>query len=159
MKTLTMDRALLAESPQDWHPKVRRLMDYWLALHPAEGLLPGRQHVDPAVIVNLLPHLFLVDIERAPLRFKYRLVGTDYVQMMGRDLTGEYLDEVHSEFHGPIHQQYIETVEHRRPAYRKGPVMYADAKKNYHAVERLIVPLARNGVDVDIIMGIILHLR
>jgi hypothetical protein len=26
-------------------------------------------------------------------------------------------------------------------------------------VERLIVPLARNGVDVDIIMGIILHLR
>jgi hypothetical protein len=159
MTVLTIDRAAPAETPQDWHPKIHRLMDYWRSLHPAEGLLPGRQHVDPGAIANLLPHLFLVDVERVPLRFKYRLVGTDYVQMMGRDLTGEYLDTVHPGFPGPILEQYIDTVEHRRPAYRKGPVMYANAKKDYLTVERLIVPLARNGAEVDMIMGVILHLR
>jgi hypothetical protein len=79
--------------------------------------------------------------------------------MMGRDLTGKYLDIVHPGFPGPILQQYIDTVEHRQSAYRKGPVMYANAKKDYLTVERLIVPLARNGVDVDMIMGVILHLR
>jgi hypothetical protein len=157
MTTLTTDRAAPAESSRDWHPKLRQLMDYWRQVHPAGGGLPGRQHVDPSAIAGLLPQLFLVDVERTPLRFKYRLVGSDYVQMMDRDLTGEYLDEVHPGFHGLILQQYVDTVEQRRPAYRKGPVMYANARKDYLTVERLVVPLARNGVDVDMILGAILH--
>ena len=76
--------------------------------------------------------------------------------MMGRDLTAKHFDKV---FVGPILQQYIDTVDQYQPAYRKGPVMYANAKKDYVTVERLIVSLARNGVDVDMIMGVILHLR
>jgi len=156
---VTIERAASFDLPPDCHRKIRQLGEYWLSLHPAEHLLPGRQHVDPAAIAGLLPQLFLVDVERAPLRFKYRLVGTEYVQMMGRDLTGEYLDAVHPGFPGLILEQYIEAVEQHRPAYRKGPVMFANAKKNYLTVERLIVPLARNGVDVDMIMGVILHLR
>ncbi len=157
--TVTIGRAVSDDFPPDGHPRIRQLLDYWRALHPAEHVLPGRQHVDPAAIASLLPQLFLVDVERDPLRFRYRLVGTDYAQMMGRDLTGEYLDAVHPGFPGPILQHYIEAIDQRRPSYRKGPVMYANAKKNYLTVERLIVPLARNGVDVDMIMGLILHLR
>jgi hypothetical protein len=157
--TITVEPAVPAEIPRDSHPKIRQLEDYWLALRPQEDRLPGRQHIDPGDIPGLLPQLFLVDVERAPLRFKYRLVGTEYVQMMGRDLTGEYLDLVHPGFRGPIQRQYIDTAERARPAYRKGPVMYANAQKSYLTVERLIVPLARNGVDVDMIMGVILHLR
>lgn len=157
--TVTIDRTASPDIPQDWNPKIRRLHEYWLAISPADGQLPGRQHVDPSAIPDLLPQMFLVDVEREPLRFRYRLVGTDYVEMMGRDLTGEYLDAVHPGFPGPVLQHYINAVERRRPAYRKGPVMYANAKKDYLTVERLIVPLARNGVDVDMIMGVILHLR
>jgi hypothetical protein len=156
---LTIDRAPAADIPPDCHPKIRELFDYWVSVHPAEHRLPGRQCIDPSEVATLLPQLFLVDVERDPLRFKYRLVGTDYVQMMGRDLTGAYLDAVHPGFSGAIQQQYVEVVEYRRPAYRKGPVMYANAKKDYLTVERLIVPLARNGSDVDMIMGVILHLR
>jgi len=37
--------------------------------------------------------------------------------------------------------------------------MYAEAKKDHLSVERLLVPLARNGTDVDMILGVILHLR
>jgi len=157
--TDTIDGTVSGDIPPDCHPKIRQRLDYWLSRHPAEQVLPGRQHVDPTGIASLLPQLFLVDVERGPLRFKYRLVGTDYVQMMGRDLTGQYLDAVHPGFSGPILQHYIDAVEHKRPGYRKGPVMYANAKKDYLTVERLIVPLARNGADVDMIMGVILHLR
>ncbi len=141
-------------SPETWHLAIRELHEYWISIHPSAGL-PGRQHVDPSAITNLLPHVFMVDVTRNPLRFKYRLVGTDYVQMMGKDLTGGFLDEVHPGFHGLILHQYTETAELGRPAYRKGPVMYTRPHRDYLGMERLIVPLARNGIEVDMILGVI----
>jgi hypothetical protein len=143
---------------QGWHPKLKRLYDYWLSIHPGTRL-PGRQHVDPTAIPDLLSYVFLIDIERNPLRFKYRLVGTEYARMMGHDLTGRYLDEVHPGFPGPIRDQYIEIAEHGQFAYRKGRVMFAAALRDHFLVERLALPLARNGADVDMILGAIIHLR
>jgi hypothetical protein len=144
--------------PEVWHPKLKRLYDYWLSIHPRAGL-PGRQHLDPTAIPDLLPYLFMVDVERNPLRFKYRLVGTEYVHMMGHDLTGRYLDEVHPGFPGPIRDQYVEIAEHGQFAYRKGRAMFEAARHDYFLVERVALPMARNGVDVDMILGAIIHLR
>ncbi|HEX7969213.1 MAG TPA: PAS domain-containing protein [Stellaceae bacterium] len=143
--------------PETWHPTVRGLYDHWLSIHPAVGL-PGRQHVDPGAIPQLLPHVFMVDVCRGPLRFRYRLVGTEYVHLMGRDLTGRYLDEVHPGFHGLILRQYVEAAEQRRPGYRKGPVMYARPDRRYLGMERVILPLARNGSDVDVLLGAIAYI-
>jgi hypothetical protein len=142
--------------PETWHPTIRALYDHWIAIHPAAGL-PGRQHIDPTAISRLLAHLFMVDVSRDPLRFKYRLIGTEFVRLIGRDLTGLYLDEVHPGFHGLILRQYAEAAELGRPAYRKGPIMYARSDKRYLGMERLIVPLARNGVDVDMILGVVVY--
>src|SRR5258708_34032350 len=74
------------------------LYRYWLALHPARGLIPGRQHFDPVDVPRLLPLLWLIEFQRHPLRFKYRLVGTEHVQALGRDPTSQWLDEVHVRF-------------------------------------------------------------
>jgi len=142
--------------PETWHSKLQHLHDYWLSIHPGTGL-PGRQHLDPADVPGLLPYMFLINVERDPLRFRYRLVGTNYVQMMGSDLTHRYLDEVHPDFPGPIREQYVELAEHGRLAYRKGRVMRAAMHRDF-VIERLALPLARNGVDVDMILGAIIHL-
>ncbi len=145
-------------SPATWHPTVRGLYEYWLSIRPASGL-PGRQHVDPAAMPHLLPHVFLVDVCRGPLRFRYRLVGTEYAHLMGRDLTGRYLDEVHPGFRGLILRQYVEAAEQRRPGYRKGPVMYArGGDRRYLGVERVILPLARNGSEVEMLLGAIVYI-
>ncbi len=142
--------------PQAWHPKLQRLHGYWLSIHPTSGGLPGRQHIDPTAITDLLPHVYLLDVERDPLRFKYRLVGTDYARMMARDLTGRYLEDVHPGFDGPIRDQYVALVNSAWPAYRKGPAMYAATHRDF-SVERLALPLARNGTDVDMVIGAILR--
>jgi hypothetical protein len=147
--------------PETWHTTVKALYDYWISIHPAAGL-PGRQHVDPTAIPRLLAHVFMVDVSRDPLRFKYRLMGTEYTMLIGRDLTGRYLDEVHPGFHGLILRQYTEAAELGRPAFRKGPIMYARSDKQYPdkqylGMERLIVPLARNGVDVEMILGVVVY--
>ena len=136
---------------------IKSLYDYWISIHPAAGL-PGRQHLDPSEIPRLLPNVFLVDVRRDPLRFKYRLVGTEYVRLMGRELTGSYLDEVHPGFFGLIRRQYTEATEFRRPAYRKGPIMYANPDRRYLGMERIIVPLATNGTTVDMIMGGVVYI-
>jgi hypothetical protein len=140
-----------------WHPTIMALYHYWLGIHPAAGL-PGRQHVDPCGIAPLLPHVFMVDVTREPLRFKYRLVGTEYVRLIGKDVTGRYLDEVHPGFHGLVLRQYAEAAEQGRPAYRKGPVLYASPDRQYLGMERIIVPLARNGTAVDILLGAVAYL-
>jgi hypothetical protein len=144
-------------TPQTWHPTVRQAYEYWLSIRPTSGL-PGRQHVDPSAIPTVLPHLFIVDVSRDPLRFRYRLVGTAYVELMGRDLTGAYYDEVHPGFTGEILRQYTDAVELRRPAYRKGRAMYVNEDRRWPVVERVIAPLASNGVDVNMILGAIVQI-
>ena len=143
--------------PETWHPKLERIYRYWLAIHPADGGLPGRQHVDPAAIHDLLPNVYIVDVSRNPMRFKYRLVGTEYVTHMGRDLTGRYLDEAHTGFQ-EIVRSYCRTVEERRPDYRNGSAPFQASQRDYKRIERLMVPLARNGSDVDMIFGVIVYI-
>jgi hypothetical protein len=139
-----------------WHPIVRQVYEYWVSIRPAAGV-PGRQHIDPSAITAALPYLFIVDVCRDPLRFRYRLVGTAYAELMGRDLTGAFYDEVHPGFTGEIRRQYADAVEHRRPAYRKGRAMYVNEERRWPIVERVIAPLARNGSDVDMILGAIVQ--
>lgn len=143
--------------PETWHPKLERLYTYWRSIHPPAGL-PGRQHIDPTTIPDLLPDVYMVDVIRTPLRFRYRLVGTEFAQRMGHDLTGQYLDEAHPGFADVI-KQYVAVVEQREPAYRNGPVLFTAAKKDYQSIERLMVPMARNGIDVDLIFAVIVYLR
>jgi hypothetical protein len=91
--------------PETWHPTIRTLYDYWISIHPPTEL-PGRQHIDPTAIPRLLRHLFLLDVSCDPLRFKCRLAGTEFSRLIGRDLTGRYIDEVHPGFNGLILRQY-----------------------------------------------------
>lgn len=146
-----------ASRPELWHPVVRGVYEYWLSICPASGL-PGRQHVDPAAIPRLLPYVFLIDVERAPLRFRYRLVGTAYIELMGRDLTGCYLDEVHPTFDGEVREHYTAAVEQRQPVYRRGQVMFAVEARRFLGMERIIVPLARDGATVDMVLGGIVYI-
>jgi len=143
--------------PDRWHPKLERVYQYWLQIHPPAGL-PGRQHVDPADLTDLLPELYMIDVERNPMRFRYRLVGTDFARNMGHDLTGRYLDEVHPGF-AEISKAYVRAVTEQRPDYRNGHVLFAAAQRDYKRIERLLVPLARNGVDVDMLLGVIVYIR
>ncbi|MBV8170246.1 MAG: PAS domain-containing protein, partial [Alphaproteobacteria bacterium] len=77
--------------PSSLHHSARTLFTYWQSIHSPEGL-PGRQHFDPRCVVPLLPNLVLVDVHRAPFRFRYRLLGTRVDAAHGKPLTGKWLD-------------------------------------------------------------------
>src|SRR5579863_10366728 len=80
----------------DKHPRFRRVADYLRSKAPP-GKLPGRQHIDPIELAELLPWIMLIDVIRQPdakLRYRIRLVGTEVVKTQGSDGTGKYVEDV-----------------------------------------------------------------
>lgn len=142
--------------PVESAPKIRALYDYWRSIHPGGGL-PGRRHFDPVDIPTLLSHLWMIDVAREPLRFRFRLLGTEIVKFTGRDDTGRWLDEVYPGFaHSAAYGFYRDCVDSGRPNHRKG-VALSRASQRSVAAEQLTLPLAANGRDVDILLIMTLY--
>ncbi|WP_299393935.1 PAS domain-containing protein [Pelagibius sp.] len=156
----------MTAAPQDFSlppgcaPKIRALYDYWRSIHPEAGL-PGRQHFDPIDVPELLPNIWMVDINREPLRFRFRLVGTAIVKFTERDATGQWLDAVYPDYWNSDAAAY-----HRAcaldgtPAYRKShatPPSGGPGSITGGDVESLTLPLAGNGRDVDILLNMTLY--
>lgn len=135
------------------------LYEYWLDIHPGGDRLPGRRHFDPVELAarcpQLLQHLWLVDVEREPLRFRLRLVGSAVYMTSPFAHTGHYIDE----FIDPasraetLQTSFTRLVESRQPEFRRGLPRIAS---NHHArqLARLSLPLAADGETVDVILNI-----
>ena len=147
-------RPLDAELPPGSDPRVAQLHRYWLGIRPAPDRLAGRQHFDPVAVPQLLRWLWLVDIERDPLRFRYRLVGSEHVAAFGRDATGEWLDETHPSFlDSSAYPAFVAAASGAEISHYRGRPVYF-VRKDFLSIERLILPLARNGRQPDILLGI-----
>lgn len=137
-----------------WHPLVRRFYDYWLGIAPP-GRLPGRQHLVPEDIVPLLSRLWMLDVHRDPLRFRYRLVGTDITRSVQRELTGLWLDEAQPQsFANPnLRNRYRFILQTGQPTWRRGPTLW-DRDPHHKIVENCIAPLATDGVTIDKVIAV-----
>ncbi|MPY73113.1 MAG: PAS domain-containing protein [Alphaproteobacteria bacterium] len=136
--------------PEDCHPKVRALFDYWRSVHPKDGGLPGRQHIDPIDIPHLLPNIWLIDVRRNPYRFRFRLVGTLIVNYAGEDNTGKWFDERLPDFDPGV---FIDLVETGKPSWSRGRSKMRP-EKNYYELERVRLPLATDAKIVDMILSL-----
>jgi len=145
----------ISAEPPACDDRTAELFRYWRSLWPADGLLPGRQHVDPLAIPRLLPWLRLYEVHRDPLRFKYRLVGTECVRMLGRDPTGRWFDET---FPGAgasrTHESLVGVANGAGLGYRCGPPPRNLVGQDNIDSELILLPLARDGRLVDMVLGL-----
>jgi hypothetical protein len=95
--------------------RVHRLHEYWRSKAGADGAVPRRRDIDPIDLPDLLPNLMLLDVERDPLRFRYRLVGTRVVDFSYHDFTGTYLDEAGWVEEKGFTRAFTDTVDQRKP--------------------------------------------
>src|SRR5260370_6304800 len=86
----------IPEDRSGWHPLVRQFYEHWLSIAPP-GRLPGRQQVAPEQMVRMLSRMWMLDVHRDPLRFRYRLYGTALVSSLGREAPGQWLDRAQPE--------------------------------------------------------------
>jgi PAS domain len=135
-----------------WNPRLTRLYGYWCAIRPPGGLLPGRRHFDPVDVPELLPGIWLLDIQREPLRMRYRLAGTGIVEAIGHEVTGRWFDEAHpGMMESPdFVARYRRVVERGAPDRRKGkPRLWVH--RDFDVIENLLLPFASDGRHVDMI--------
>jgi len=145
----------MVSNPVDEHPRFRHLADY-LAGKAPPGKLPGRQHIEPTDIADLLPWMMMMDVTTTPdggFRYRLRLVGTEVVAIQGSDGTGKYVEEVLDKSEvGAILRGYDKVVRSREPEYRSGVV--ATAGREHVPYRRMAFPLARDGEHVDMLLFI-----
>lgn len=140
-------------------PLEASLYDYWLDIHPGGDRLPGRQHFDPVDLGNrfpqLLQHLWLVDVERGPMRFRLRLVGSAVYMTSPFARAGHCIDE----FIDPasrtetLHTAFTRVVGSRQPEFQRGRP-YVASRRNARELSRLSLPLAADGETVDVILNL-----
>lgn len=125
-----------------------RLFDAW-SNWKTDGLLPSRADFDPLDHPKMLKDITLFDVQRDPMRFRIRLVGTAIVEAMGRDTTGSFVDELENA--EQIAQRCEVLVASKRPYFTMHqPVGWIpDSSLTYTT---LGLPLAGNGTDVDMIL-------
>jgi hypothetical protein len=148
-----MQSAALKNVAESWHPDIVGIHDYWRSIHPGAGL-PGRQHVDALEIPReLLPRIWLLDIQAEPFRLRYRLVGTEIVRAIGREVTGQWLDDAHPHLKDEPDYlaRYREVLATGTPSWRRGRAMLW-THRDYREIENILLPLARDGSNVDMIM-------
>lgn len=136
-------------------PEFRALLEYWINAFPGEDgvLLPGRRHIDPAELpARYLAQLLLLDVvPGSPRRFRFRVAGTAFATIAGRDVTGLHYDEIATpERTGPVLDGLNLVVERAAPVFLEGPLSLPS--DDVFWVKRLGLPLAQDGRNVDMIL-------
>jgi hypothetical protein len=133
------------------HRKLLSLLEYWME-KKAGRFAPARRDIHPEEMRELLPHVFLVDVEERPIRFRFRLVGTDIVQSFGIDLTGRYIEELDFSDRPPsMLACYAAVVTTREPSCHA--VHFTRGSGRHLSYERMILPLSSDGTAVDMLLG------
>ena len=129
------------------HARLRRLFARWRAAAPRQGL-PDRAALIAEDFGDLAAELWMLEVQRTPLRLRYASCGANVVATIGRDPTGYWLDELFPDAQGTRYyeryrvmaDQGVATWRKGRPAFWRGVVPM---------IESLMVPLAADGRTVD----------
>jgi len=131
-----------------------QLLRYWRRF-ALDGRLPSRTDLAPAEMIPLLPWLVLIDILGTEA-YRYRLVGTGIVGHVGFDATGM---DVETAFKGgdwsEIAKDYRYVIEQKKPCLTITSVKMNKFDTSPLTYRRLLLPLARDGINIDMLVGAI----
>jgi hypothetical protein len=96
-------------------PRIHHFHQYWQSKRAGPDVLPLRGDFDPAHVRALLPNMMILEVEREPLRFRYRLVGTRVVDFNHREFTGQYLGTIGWQEERQLIRVCVEVTEARVP--------------------------------------------
>lgn len=132
-------------------PVLQKLYAYWDAKRAGRPF-PSRADIDPLDLRFIIGSLILIDIEPEPLRYRYRLFGTDIARRQRFDMTGKYLDQhPWPELAAMAADTYAQVMASREPALIHRSGMIDD-----HPVDHLslVLPLGQDRVEM-ILIGVV----
>ena len=129
--------------------RLKRLFAYWLEKRGGR-LFPTKAAIDPVEFSYILGYVTLVDVERDPRRYRFRLDGSILVELSGADYTGRYLHELPGEeYVAFIKDTYDRVVDSGQPhRYRKNGLF----DQQHFSEETIILPLGDSPPHVDMLL-------
>jgi hypothetical protein len=150
-----VDGAALAVRIKD--ARLATVYSYWWARRPSRPgeppLLPGRSDIEPLELHKVWPQLLLADVVGEEKRIRYRVVGTEIVARWGKDDTGCYLDEMPASASTKLSLKLYGIALSRRAALYSETNLRPDGGTGLSLLCRLILPLASDGVKVDMVLA------
>ncbi len=142
--------------------KTRALFGYWQRLQAAGK--PTRGNLDPLEMRPYLANLLTGNVEAAPFRVLYKLVGTTVVEYSQSDFSNRYLDELNYSGRDDVDWEACYRMLHttRRPVFGACSLMGA-AGRVIASYEYAILPLWRDDdpagsfVAIEVYDGIASH--
>jgi hypothetical protein len=131
--------------------RLKKLWEYWCG-KCRKSRLPARADIDPGDFPAHLPTITLFDVEVAPARYRFRLVGTGVSRLMPHDPTGRYLDEVLNDSELNVASEVLGHVA-GTAAPTAIPGRLAWGNRCWLPAEWLFLPLSNDGLRVNIILG------
>jgi hypothetical protein len=132
-------------------PKAVALYQYWNARRGIRAM-PGRSDIDPTEMRQWLPRITLVDVSPDGAHFTYRLVGTQIVDLLGVDPTGQPVESAWpAEEATLILESCREVVEARKPVFCHQICRWLEDQAPSAWAIRL--PLSSDGRRVDVILS------
>ncbi|MEQ8814783.1 MAG: PAS domain-containing protein [Thalassobaculum sp.] len=141
--------------PAECDSRIRAVVEYWSGLPAGPIGVPMRRDFDPLDLpVRLLPHVWMVDAEREPARFRFRLCGSHLVEALGFNPTGRYYDEVFPDFASTATFAALTRVrETGQGSWRSGDPNLTFPNHDIRALERTFLPLTSDGRRIDIVLA------
>jgi hypothetical protein len=113
--------------------------------------LPARKSFDILDFKYILGNLNLIDVLQDPLRFRYRVHGTNCVMLLGYDMTGKLVEDYPDPaYRRRVSANFAGVVASRAPRCDLGQREIVDRRLIHF--EALILPLAADGETVDMLM-------
>lgn len=132
---------------------LRHLYFYWLSKKTSR-FPPPRAAIDPAEIRFLLPSLFLIEVDHAEERFRYRLAGSDVEALVQARLHGLWLDEaLRSPLREFFDDAFCTAAFDRKVQYRRNTLHLTG--RPYIRYSRILLPLSNTGERIDHLLGCI----
>lgn len=133
--------------------KLRKALDLWRDKAGGRAL-PARADFSHEDLWPFMGDVALIEVEQSPLRFRFRLIGTNIVAMVDRDMSGRYLDDVYT---GASYDDAVRSfdyiLENKVPVRGAGNISHAE--KGHLRVEVLDAPLSSDGTTVDMILKVV----
>lgn len=128
-------------------------LDYWDSKRVGRRM-PSRRDIEPTEILELLPYVVLIDVERAPLDFRYRLVGTAVATRFGHDHTGARFSTLPQQAEGTtVWKTASRLLEEKRPIVSHTPfVGVSHWIQNYRDIS---MPLSEDNDTVNMIFAVL----
>jgi PAS domain len=134
-------------------PRLREAYAYWNAKR-RNKLMPSRSDIDPVEIPPLLPYVFLIDVVREPLDFRYQLIGTQACDIMRGDFTGQFFSKIPGKGKGTALWQGCDAVLSSKAAM-SWDIPYVGPERFLRSYKNVLLPLSNDGVNVTMIFKVI----